>query len=360
MQRTIPLLAALLLAQLALALGLNLTGPDLSVERSDAPLLALEKAAVDRVVIEGPAEARAVLAKTNGAWLLPDSGDFPANGDKIEGLLDRLERLERGRAVATSEEALARFKVRDKDFERRITFAAGDQILETLYLGTSPGRGRVHARTAEQDAVYAVDLATYEVPADASDWEDKTVLQIPKAEIESIAVAGLRMAQVPTEKEKVNEDKTAEDRAAAGGPPKEEPSAGDDAAAAGDAAGPSWTATGLAAGERLKPDAAAELARLLAGLRIGAVLGREEKPEYGLDEPALSLSLTRKDGEEVTYRLGKRTEEEGYVLKVSTRPEYFALPAFAAERLIEAASRKALVEAPGADDGSADRSAADG
>ena len=67
------------------------------------------------------------------------------------------------------------------------------------------------------------------------------------------------------------------------------------------------------------------------------MLGTEAKPEYGLDKPALTLSVTRKGGEKLEYRLGP-TGKEGYaVLKSSARPEYFRVPGYTADALIKAA-----------------------
>lgn len=66
---------------------------------------------------------------------------------------------------------------------------------------------------------------------------------------------------------------------------------------------------------------------------------------YGLESPALVLNVQRQGGEAVEYRLGKRETENDYVLKASSRPEYFRLPGYAGEALIKAAKREQLVAA---------------
>jgi hypothetical protein len=59
----------------------------------------------------------------------------------------------------------------------------------------------------------------------------------------------------------------------------------------------------------------------------------------------LTLSVTRKGGEPLEYRLGP-TGKEGYaVLKSSARPEYFRVPGYTADALIKAAARTQLVQA---------------
>jgi hypothetical protein len=104
----------------------------------------------------------------------------------------------------------------------------------------------------------------------------------------------------------------------------------------------------LAGHETLDQANADALAGKLSGSRIGAVLGTDAKPEYGLDAPELVIGLQYKRGTELEYRLGKRDKGNDYVLKASTRPEYFRLPGYTGDALIKSAKREQLVaEVPG-------------
>jgi hypothetical protein len=327
MEKTIRLLAVLLAAQLVLALGLGLIGTRVTAEQPGAPMLAVEKDKIDRLTVEGPDQAKVVLAKVDGTWRLPESANFPADGNKIGALLNRLQGLKQGLPVATTAGAQERFKVADATFERRITLAAGDKPLAKLYLGTSQGAHQTHARAADQKAIYSIDLAAYDVPVKPDDWEDKTILEIPQTEIESIGIGGLHLERV----------------AAAASSAADASAKKSDAKAPEKSPEPSWRATGLGAGEHFKPDAADKLAALLADLRFGAVMGQEEKAADALHQPELDLSVTRKGGGQIEYRLGKAPDKKDeYILKVSTRPEYFRLPSYTAQPLIDAAARKAL------------------
>ena len=319
MQKTIGILAVLLAAQLVLAVSLSFTTPDLSAAKPDTPLFDLGEHSVERLTIEGPDQQRVVLAREGENWVLPQLEGFPADRTRVDGLLNRLEGLKRGLPVATTEGAQKRFKVDDQTFERRIELARSDDTLATLYFGSSPGVRRVHARSAQDDAVYTVEFGLYDAPAEAEEWEDKAVLQVPRDEIDQIHVAELVLRRTPGD-------------------------AGGGAAAQGDAPKPAgWGGAGLQQGETLNQAGADALAQELAELRIGAVLGRERKAEYGLETAQLVLSVQPRGGEAIEYRVGKREPEEDYVLKVSSRPEYFRLPAYSAEALIEAASRDKLV-----------------
>jgi hypothetical protein len=323
MQKIIGMLAVLLAAQLVLAVGMSFTAPDLTAVRPDTPLLDLGDRSVDRLTIEGPDDQQLVLARQGEDWVLPETGDFPADSSKVDHLLERLKGLKRGLPIATTAGATKRFKVSDDAFERRVLLAQGADTLATLYLGTSPGMRRIHARTDADDAVYAAEFGIYDAPVKSEDWENKSVLQIPPGEIEKLTLSALTLSRLPG---------TGSGAAAEEGDKQK-------------GGQPGWIAETLGEGETLNQANVDTLVDKLAGLNIAAVLGREEKPEYGLGEPALVLSLQRQGGEAVEYRLGKREAENDYVLKASSRPEYFRLPGYAGEALIKAATREQLVAA---------------
>jgi hypothetical protein len=322
MQKTIGVLVILLAIQLSLAVGLNFTRPDLATVASDTPLLDLGDRMVDRLTIEDTDNSKLVLTRQGDGWVLPDKGDFPADEAKVDLLLDRLKGLQRGLAVATSEGAMRRFKVSDDAFERRVVLAQGDETLATLYFGTSPGMRRVHARTQHDDGVYVVEFGVHDAAVRSEDWEDKALLAIPSAEIETISLAGLTLKRLPGD----GSD------AATG-------QAGKQTSAEAD-----WTVESLAEGESVNQVNAGALVGKLSGLRFASVLGSEAKAEYGLEQPELVIALTRK-GEQLDYALGKRDKDQDYVLKVSHRDEYFRLPGHTGDALIKAAEREQLIVA---------------
>jgi len=326
-QKTIGMLAVLLAAQLLLAVGMSYTGTSLAVHRPDTPLLNLGDSSVDRITITAPDDQHIVLARQGDGWILPGTGDFPADKLQVERLLAELKGLQRGLAVATTKGALKRFKVSDDAFERRVQLARGDQTLATLYFGTSPGVRRVNARSSGDDAVYTTEFGIYDAPVKPEDWEDKGVLKLPPGEIETIGLAGLTLERLPASPA----------AAASGDKDTQEPESR------------TWSSkAGLAEGESVNQVNADALAQQLAGLTVGAVLGSVADPGYGLDQPALSISVQRQGGQTIEYRIGKRDKGNDYVLKSSSRPEYFHLPGYTADALLKAAAREQLVAVSGA------------
>lgn len=321
MNKTIGLLALLLAVQLLLALGLSRTGPDLTASAERAPLLAFDREAVDHILLEGPDDASITLKRADDAWTLAELDGFPADTTKVDQLLARLAELQGGVPAATSAAAHDRFRVAEDDFERRIRLSAAEESLATLYLGSSPGMGQIHARAGDSDVIQVVKLAAFDIPVKADAWIDRLMLRVPRQRIAAIEFDGLRIERAA---------------GAAEGEEKDQPA-------------PHWQAAGLAEGERLDQQAADTLAERLSELSIGAVLGREAKAEYGLSDPALELSVTAAGGEPVSYRIGKSADGQQFTLQASSRPEYFRVPSFTAEQLLEAASREALISTAAAE-----------
>lgn len=319
MQKTIRLLAVLLAAQILLAVGMTLSARDLSAKPADKLLADVQADAIDRITLALSDGDTLELKRTADGWQLPQSADFPADKSKVDRLIERLTSLTAGLPVATTASAQKRFKVADDQFERRIALARGDKTLATLYVGNSPTMRQVYARQAGDEAIYTVDFATYDAPVKADDWRDKSLLQFAKDEIEAIRSGDLELRRVAGENDK---------------------------------GGWEWTLS-----EPLDPVAADKLAAKLAKLRIGSVLGSEEKPAYGLAKPVLTVSVARKGGETIEYRLGKRSEGDGYVLKTSKRPEYFDLPTHSAEELVKAAAKEAMVATAPADESASESDA---
>ncbi len=320
MQKKIGLLTALLAAQLILALGLGLGRPAVNAAQPSTPLLALGDQPVDRLEIQGPDKQTLLLQKTAGRWVLPDSAGFPADKSKVERLLGELKALKRGLAVATTAGAQQRFKVSDDDFERKLVLAQGDKTLATVYFGTSPGLRQVHARSARDSAVYTTGFGLYEAPLGADAWEDKTLLRVPADDIRRIEVAVLALSPLQ--------------------PPH---AAAAKKTAQGAAGPPPWSATGLDDGEVVDQAHAADLVQQVSQLTFASVLGTRADPAYGLEQPALTLELTLKDGKREQIRLGRREKQNDYVLQVSSRPEYFRLTSAAGAALIKSAQRNQLV-----------------
>jgi hypothetical protein len=323
MRRAIIPLAAVLGLQLILAAVLLTRRDPLAATGSDTPLIpAAAVNAADQLIIEGkPAapgaandSARVALLKRDGAWVLPEAFNAPADGSRVNALLDRLAALKRGLPVASSEAALRRFKVVDADFERKLVLSAGGKPISTVYLGRSPGARKSDARTEKDHAVYAVDLPTYELPTDPSAWLKPDLLRLEVDKLAELDVSSAAQDKVRLLRQK---------------------------AADGQQGG--WTDPTLTADKQIDPAHAEALARDLAQVHVEAVLGTQPKPEWQQDHPLLTLKLQDDKAHSIDWTLSKPSSGDYYVLKSTEHPWYFSISAALGKQIIDASGRDALI-----------------
>ena len=177
------ILAAVLLVQLvvvALVWGLQ-------ARPGDAPpvFLSFDAGSADTMTV-ADAESAVTVTRAEGEWKL--SNGLPADGARIDGVLQKLSDPGSGWPVATSESAMQRFEVVEETHQRHVTISAAEETLADIYLGTSPTFGKVHARHVDGGPVYAIGFSNYEAGAKQSDWLRKSLLQ-PDGEVQSITRA---------------------------------------------------------------------------------------------------------------------------------------------------------------------------
>ena len=304
MKKPIVILTALLALQLALAVGLNLGRDQYRAFEPEEKLLAVDAGDVDGLRIDAGEGQHVLMEKQEDQWRLPDLAGFPADQGSVARLLERLAGLEKGWPVATTAGASKRFKVSDPGFERKLTLSKGEETLAALLVGTSPGFRKVHVRVPGEDEIYAVGFSAFEANAKSDDWIDKGVLAQQADEIERIDMPGLTLNR---------EDGR-------------------------------LLVADLDEGEETAEDEARRLVDRIAGLRIRAVLGTEEKPEYDRDQSELRYSIALASGAEQEYVFFKPEQADHYVLKASHRDEYFQVDTWAVDPVKEVTRAKLVRE----------------
>ena len=320
MTKLIQWLAILLVLQLGLVVGLNLTQTGLSAPPSQMLLISIGNIEIDQLTITNAQGEQVNLLKKGGSWIIPIDGDFPADQEKVENFLQRLLELQRGLPIGTTPAALHRFMVEENNFERRIALKSNEKLIAEIFLGTSPRARMAHARSSTDASVFEIKLATYEVPVKSEEWQDERVVQVPYPDIDAIDVPGvisLVRNRSPDAGTSTNTDTA----------PTTE----------------LWGSVELGPGESIQQDSADTLARSISVLRVIDVLGKEMKPIYELTPPQLTLIVKTINDATVVYELGAIEGEDDYVLKASTRPEYFQVPSYLGKSLVRAADRDVIV-----------------
>ncbi|MCZ6830778.1 MAG: DUF4340 domain-containing protein [Gammaproteobacteria bacterium] len=186
MNRITRILSMLLAAQLVLVAIMFWPESSRTDSESNTALMSFDSAGITRIVVSDK-ETSLVLSRLSQGWALPEYHKLPADPDKIASALQTLPRLSRGWPMAQTQGARQRFEVAEDNYQRKLQFASDTDTFSTVYLGTSPGFRKVHARLDGEDAIYAVEFNTFDLPVTESGWLDKTLLQLSEVN----AVQGL-------------------------------------------------------------------------------------------------------------------------------------------------------------------------
>lgn len=263
-------LALLLVVQVLLAAGL-LAWQGRGGVAVPKPLFTFDEKSVDRLVIEGPEQAKVELQRRGSGdaaqWVVAGAGDFPADIARVQQVISRLKGMEVVAPVARSSAAAERFKVTDEDFERRIQAQVGGKSVATLLLGNSLGSGQTAARKGGDDGVYATNWGTYDVYTSDEEWLDKSLLRIAANNV-----------------------------------------------------------TGVEAnGKTLDEEATKRVGEVLASLQFRNIRGTGEDARKALGKQELQLVVQRQGGEPLTYTLYKVPDGDDRALVVSNRQEVFTV-----------------------------------
>lgn len=291
MKQAVPILSGLLALQIALAVGINL------VERQKAQgptekLIKSDLSAVDRIQIQ---EKQSVLTleKIDNKWILPDREKFPASTEAVNRLLDRLKDLPKGWPVATTEDAAPKFRVGPNDFEEKITLQTNGKTLETLMIGSAAGYNKVHVRLDSKNEISAVELPSKELSVSTDDWINREVVELPPEEVSIVELPQFTLTR---------KNKAAE-----------------------------MSYNGKVS--ILDASTAGEVFEYTCGVNVSDVLGRSNKPEYGLSTPFYSYTLTEKNGKKHTYNFGKIAGSNFYALKQPDGEFYLKVDSWFVDRI---------------------------
>ena len=306
------LLGGLLVIQ-ALAVYFTLSdGSKLKGHSGIQKLLEFNREQVDGIRVEDKDGNLAELKRKDSAWFTAD--DFPVDIDRVDSLLDRLEELEHGLAVASSSKAAKRFEVNEEKFQRHLTLLKNGKPVVEFYLGTGAGARRSHVRIADQELIYTAAIGSYDLPAEIGNWQNKDLLQIETDEVQSVEFDGLNIYR------SIQSD--------------------GDADSIENADVSTWLAEGLEDDETFKADEFESQLQNLAALRYSrAFTGSIEDREIEADIIVSYGDLSRR------YQFTKAAEgNDNFWLKVSDRGELFEVTQYNGNRIIDNLTKDKLIE----------------
>ncbi len=310
MTRTQQILAGLLALQILLTAVVF--WPRQTAATAGGALIAnLDAATVVRLSIHDDSGNTIELARRGDNWVMANAADFPANGNRIEPVLQKIADAQATRVVANTAVSHKQLQVADDAFLRRVTLETDTGAIFTFYMGSAPGANATHVRRAGEDAVYQVNnLTVWELTTAASSWIDTTYIQLDRSKL---TAATLENANGRFTFRKVNDE--------------------------------AWTLEGLVEGESLNQGNLNLILNRFNNLRLVRPLGRTPAPEYGMDAPRATLTLVSDGDESSNLLIGATLADGTVVIKWSASDYYATVSSFVVEEIINY-DRAKFVNAP--------------
>jgi hypothetical protein len=298
MNRRNQILSALLLVQVVIGVVIFWPKPATAGEAPVFPDQAPED--VVALTIEDGEGDQTTLRRTEDGWVLPEAGDYPAQGDRVTPVLEDLLSLSTGRLITRNPVSHRQLQVAEDEFVRRIELTWADEATETFYLGSSPSYGATHFRLAGEDETYLTDeVSVWDIKATSSTWVDTTYLSVPQEELTQVTLENAHGTMTFVKNEEGR-----------------------------------WAITKVGPGEEPNVSQASALVNKASRVTLARPLGREEEPDYGFDDPNAVVTLETEE-ETITLLVGAQIPDVGYVVKASTSPYYVSVAEMAVNALID-------------------------
>lgn len=314
--RWIALLALLMVLQLAILLLVY--WPRIPTTATGEALLAAFDPAQVQALTVTDGNARTIrTTRKDGAWVLPSAGDYAVKEEKVSGLLEKIKGLTRDRLVATKSSTLTQLGVADDKFTRRIALEMVDGSQLTLYVGDGPRSRTSHVRlNGESNAYLSLGFSTADSATSMADWIDVSYLRISEASVQKMSLENSNGLFAFYRDEQGQ-----------------------------------WQMSDLAEGETFNPNNLASLLTTLSSLNLAEPLGKEAKPEYGLDAPTAEVRLEYKDDagnpKEAELRIGALDSTNSYYAVSSTEsPYYVYISKYSLERFVTRTRQEFLQQPP--------------
>lgn len=205
MNRTNKILAGALLVQLAIAVLIFVSHDDPTIGKLEPLIAGVDAEKVERVRVfdawppakgedaagpkdKKPDQPAIELVKRGSDWQLASHFDYPADGDKVKELVDKLTAIRTRGALASGKTRQKQLEVADDNYQRKVIITAGGKDV-TLYVGASAGARQTSVRLAGSDQVHgASGLSAFAVGATPSSWIDTAYFKVDKEQIASVEV----------------------------------------------------------------------------------------------------------------------------------------------------------------------------
>lgn len=307
------ILAGVLAVQIILAVVVNLPR---STQASSGPLLKeYDPNTIVEILIENQSGEQFHIKKADGAWVLPEAGNYPVQVDKVTELLEKIKNVRANRMVTQTAASHSQLLVTEDDFMSKIILNEAGGKSYRLFLGSSGGAGATHIRISGNNQVYlTADLTSWEVSPTLSSWINTEYLTLNQEQIQSVSVQNANGTFTFTK-----------------------------------AADGEWLYDSVGDGETFDADAFQTTINRLASLRMLEPLGTEADSSLGFEEPGAITVFELQDEtgstSQLTLIIGGRLADN-YAAKASNSPYYVKIAPIYATSLLEMDHASLMVADP--------------
>ncbi len=258
-------------------------------------ILKADLSKVDLIKIEEKGAEALSLKKVDAAdkWILPAKMNFPAASSAVEELKKKFVAMKGVWPVATTGDAAKRFKVDKEEFEKKLSFLSGDKPVAEIYIGTAPSFRKRHIRVEGESDIYSVDLNPYDLSTKLRDWIDKSAYTLDADEVSKLVTPQFTLLRKNGK----------------------------------------WELQGVNADQVTNQIKAKETFNNFCGIVFQEIQGDKDDPEFGLAQPEVKYTVVLKDGKEVEFKLGRRTVNDGFILKTSDKPYYVSVSSYVIDNI---------------------------
>jgi hypothetical protein len=292
MNRRNEILAAALVVQLVLILLITtLRAPAAAAPAK--PLFGGVKATdVQHITVQDTNGSKIELAQKSGVWVLSANDDFPANDTKVTSFVDKLLKVQSGRLIARTSSSYDRLKVADGNYTRRVEIQLSDGKSHTLLIGSSAGGNSVYARADGAAEVWSTEAVnSTDASVAAVDWITSTQFTVQSDQLSGLMIANANGTFAFT---KVSD---------------------------------AWVMKGLSTGENFDQTKFADMLSRVTTLNITSPLGKSAKPEYGLQPPSATITLTLQQAatsnKPIVIQVGAKDSTDNTYTALTTESPYY-------------------------------------
>lgn len=256
------------------------------------------------------------VSRSGDGWVLPEADDFPVTALQASDAISKVLTVDMRRLVASNATSHSRLQVTDDTFARRVDLETTDGQTLTLYVGSSPSARSTNVRRGDSTNVYLTgSVSATDLQTDYASWIDTAYLTLPETEVQGLTIENAQGKLTFTRPTTTT-----------------------------------WTLADLAAGETFNQNNLTSALTRLSSFNMVKPLGKEAKPEYGMDAPSATVTIQSQPAggaaKTTTLVIGKQLpDSQNYVAKSSDSEYYVEVASFGVEDFINR-GRAEYLQAP--------------